>query len=247
MNKDEIIEKIKKLLRMKRGGTPAEVETALNMARELAAKHNIDIEGVNPDEESHREQPIGHEDALLAARIQWECKYAGLITQNFFNVQMLLRRTVARRNGWPVPVYAITFIGTEWDRQIGVYVFEFLCGHFRREWTRRRGRCRNRQAFLYGMYIGLGAKLKEQRDRNTPSGPGLVRLERAVERRKLYMEQTFGATTTQDSTPDSDAEAAKYAGYLAGRDTEIRSGVKDAATAAAERLGTNAQGALLLN
>jgi hypothetical protein len=33
------LEKIKKLLRMKRGGTQAEIETALALAQQIAAKH----------------------------------------------------------------------------------------------------------------------------------------------------------------------------------------------------------------
>jgi hypothetical protein len=152
VSRDEVIEKIKKLLRMKRGGTVAEVETALNLARELATKHGIDIEGVNPDEET-QQRPIGHEEALTAARIQWECKYAGLIAENFFNVSVFTRRVRMKR--WPFIGTGLTFVGTDWDRQIAIYVYKFLVGHFRREWNTKRGRCRNRRAFMYGMYVGL--------------------------------------------------------------------------------------------
>jgi hypothetical protein len=246
MSREEVIDKIKKLLRMKRGGTPGEIEAALNIARELAAKYGVDLDAVNPDDEQEqRTRPLGHEEAIMAARIQWECKYAALIAQKFFNVSMLLRQVPLDR--WPGYRYAITLIGTEWDRQIALYVFKFLCGHFRREWTTRRGRCRNRQAFMYGMFVGLSQKLEEQRRADAPENePGLVRLEHAVARRKDYMAKHFGPTETASAAPDTDADAAKIAGWRAGRDTEIRGGVKDAERASAERLGTGEGGQLLL-
>jgi hypothetical protein len=63
-NKDAIVEKIKKLLRMKRGGTPGEIENALAAAAELARKHSIDLGSINPDEESAKER-LTHLQELL--------------------------------------------------------------------------------------------------------------------------------------------------------------------------------------
>ena len=83
-----IIEKIKKLLRMKRGGTPDEVATALRLAQELAEKHGIDLNAVNPDDDGQREKPISHNDEVLGARASWESKYAGLVVSQFFKVSV---------------------------------------------------------------------------------------------------------------------------------------------------------------
>lgn len=236
MTRDEVIDKIKKLLRMKRGGTIAEVETALNLARELAQKHGIDLDGVNPDDEQQdQDKPIDHEDAYVGGRLQWEIKYAALIAQQFFNVSIFTRRRTAVVKGWPTIVAAMTFVGTEWDRQIGIYVFRFLVGHFRREWKTKRGRCRNRQAFMYGMYVGLGTKLRERQPARV-AGPGLMRIERSLARRDVYLKKHFPAIVHESARPDGDADAAKYRGYLAGRDTEIRPAVTD----------RNAQGQMLL-
>lgn len=240
MTRDEVIEKIKKLLRMKRGGTPAEVETALNLAREMAAKHGVDIGSVNPDDEQQRERLLGHEDGLLSARIQFECKYAALIAMRFFNVSVFIHRPTWNR-------FALNFVGEEWDRQVAIYVFKFLCGHFRREWKTRRGRCRNRHAFMYGMYVGLKRKLEEREKSETPDANALVRIERSLVRRNAYIAEHFGKMERTDTTPDGDAQKAMWAGYQAGRDTEIRGGVKDAHGRAAERLGTNQTGQLLLS
>src|SRR6266571_1607867 len=88
-DKDKIIDKIRKLLRMQRGGTPGEVETALGLAAELARKHGIALDAVDPD--ATPAQHITHLNTKTSARIQWECKYAALICNQFFNVHVLLR------------------------------------------------------------------------------------------------------------------------------------------------------------
>jgi len=217
VNKDVIIDKIKKLLRMKRGGTAAEIETALQLAQELAAKHGIDIATINPDEETRR---VGDEDIHTSARLQWECKYSMLICEHFFNVSALVRRSDKDYRKW-----CITIIGTSWDRQIASYVYAFLVGHFRREWSRRRGRCRNRQAFMYGMFCGLTVKLKARIPTNIEQSNALVILQNALAERKQYMSLHYSGTTTQDGKPDHEAMESQRRGYIAGKETEINSGI----------------------
>lgn len=226
MTHTEALDKIKKLLRMKRGGTSAEVETALNLAEELARKHGIDLASVDPNEQNDQRR-ISHEDAVRSGRIQWESKYAMLIAQEFFNVTTVIRGVGYRE-------CVITFIGTSWDVQIAIYVYRFLVGHFRREWNTKRGRCRHRQAFMYGMFIGLSSKLAAQR--KLVNADGLALIVNADARRKQYLQTTFGETENTSTKPDCDATAAKMRGWKAGRETEIRQGV-----------GTNAQNQLLLS
>jgi len=233
MTRDEIIDKIKKLLRMKRGGTLAEVETALALARELAAKHGIDLESINPDEEQAPATPVGHEDAFRGSRVQFECKYAALVAETFFGVKIFTRRVPT--NMWPYQTIALTFVGTDWDRQIAIYVYRFLVGAFRREWSKRRGRCRNRQAFMWGMYVGICTTLRDRQPKPV-EGPGLIRIERAAARVNNYLAKHFPNLREHDASPDSNAKAAEYYGYLAGRQTEIRKGLGD----------RNAQGQQLL-
>jgi len=226
--KEKILDRIKKLLRMKRGGTAAEVETALALAAELARKHGIELDGVDPDAEPDR--PITQLDAATSARIQWECKYAGLVCQQFFNVNMMLHNPKtfsidgvlyrARRGNR----FHLTFIGTERDIQIATYIYHFLVRHFRHCWKTGRGRLRNRQAFFYGMYHGLCSKLDEQRTGQV-TGTGLILLDRALARRDAYCKAQYPNSKSTSSKPDGDADAAKYAGYVAGRKTEIRSGL----------------------
>lgn len=215
--RDQAIEKIKKLLRMKRGGTIHEIETALALAQEIARKHGIDITSVNPEEEEQL-RPIGHDDALRSARLQWEVKYAGLICEAFFNVEVFARQLAWKK-------LALTFVGTEWDRQVAVYVFRFLVGHFRREWEEKRGRCRNRRAFMWGIYNGLSAKLSKAIP-NPPGVEGLILVSRAIDRRRNYIEKHFGKMKSSSAAPDHGADQSYYRGYLAGQATNIRPAVE---------------------
>jgi hypothetical protein len=218
--RDAIIDKIKKLLRMKRGGTPDEIATALRLAQELAEKHGIDLDAVNPDEESIREKPIAHEDAVCGSRVSWESKYSAMIVDQFFKVRAFKSVNDTQTK------YVLRFVGEEWDRQIAIYVYRFLCGHFRREWKTNRGRLRNRQAFMWGMYIGLCQKLRARQPQTQEAG--IVRAERGLARRNQYIAEHWGELGSTSAKPDTDSAAARHRGWLAGRATEIHSGVKDA-------------------
>lgn len=224
-----IIDKIKKLLRMKRGGTPDEIATALRLAQELAAKHGIDLGAVNPDEEQVKQQPITQDDELLGRRVSWESKYASLICSNFFNVSVFLSTNSNCSK------YVYTFVGEEWDIQTAIYVYRFLCGHFRREWKARKGLCKKRQVFLYWMMVGLAQKLQE-RQPNTEQTPGIVTTDRQLQRRTEYIKLRWKLNTTSVK-PNGDSIEAMNRGWRAGMDTEIHSGVT----------GNESKGALIVD
>jgi hypothetical protein len=226
--RDAIIDKIKKLLRMKRGGTPDETATALRMAQELADKHGVHLGDVNPDDDAPASEKLGHSAPIASARIQCECQYAGLVCQQFFHVEVFTRTVDGHLSRMLRRVfrYELTFVGTEWDRQIATYVFHFLVKHFRREWTTKRGRCRNRQAFMWGMYCGICAKLRSRQPVvEQGSGLDLLLVGKQVARRD-YVAKHFGKLSHESCAPDSNAEEAKFRGWLAGQATEIRPAVK---------------------
>jgi len=225
MQNDLIIEKIKKLLRMKRGGTPEEVATALRLAQELADKHSIDLAGVNADEAEAR--PLTHDEVYRSARIQAEVGYSGHICQAFFNVTTLITDIPARSNRRGRD-FRILFIGEGRDRQIARYVFEFLCGQFRREWSHRSNkRLKNRKAFMHGMHMAICHKLAEKQPETNEVG--LVWRDRRVARRDEYLKNEFGECGKRDFSDDSDARTARYAGFVAGQKTEIRPGLEGSA------------------
>lgn len=221
MSREEIIDKIKKLLRMKRGGTAGEIENALAMAAKLAREHGINLDSVNPDDESKAER-ITHEEFLLKLGIPTEARYAALICLNFFNVQICTHNAVRR-----LRIRAkITFVGTAWDIQIAQYVLVFLQHAFRRAWRERENRrLKNREAFMNGMFLGLAVKLEEERTKEP--GVGLIKLDQAIQLRKDYLAKLFPNSKAREmNLDDSDASAAKRAGVEAGQNTHIRSALK---------------------
>lgn len=227
--KDAAIEKIRKLLRMQRGGSAGEIANALRLAQDIAEKHGVDLGSVDPDEcPSSEWQRIGHLDAVTGSRIQWEWKYAGLISEAFFRVNVLVRPAdswAGRR-----PKRCISIIGTESDREIALYVCRFLVAEFRRAWsTRFSRRVRSRQPFLFGMYLGILSKLAEQLpDPPAAGSPGLIRIEKAVALRKDYMKQKWGEVESTSVKPDGNSDVSKKIGFLVGLRTEIRPAVKGA-------------------
>jgi len=239
MSQDAIIDKIKKLLRMKRGGTAGEIENALAMAAKLAREHGIDLAQINPDDETKTEN-ITHAEEVLKLRLPPEAKFAAGICVNFFNVQICHRHGVSR---WFIKVpHKMVFVGTAWDIEIARYVFVFLQHHFRQCWKDRPNRrLRNRDAFYHGMYLGLACELEKARHKEV--GVGLVHLDRAIQRRSDYLSKLFPNAKDKNITDDSsDAHAAKYAGIVEGQKTQIRPAVeKPAAPARAALPPTSGQ------
>lgn len=227
-DREKAIDKIKKLLRMERGGTPDEIATAIKLAQELAAKHGIDLDSVNPDEEDAK--PINHQDAEQATRIQSECTYSSLICQRFFNVSCFSRVIWYRHSeGKRINTWALTFVGTAWDIEIALYVYHFLVRQFRHAWNHKSGKSRNRTAFMDGFYDGVYDVLSRKMPREVTAenhSNAVVAISRALMRRNDYIAEYFGEMETSDMKVDHDADGAHRLGFLAGRETEIRSGVK---------------------
>lgn len=205
---EQVLEKIKKLLRNK-GRTTEETETALFLAQKLAIKNGIDINSVNPDEPTR--EPITHAKAAALSRIQCECKYSAMIINRFFNVRAFANS-------------GIVFVGTSTEIEIAKYVYNFLVKHFRREWKTKRGRLRNRQSFMWGMYRGLYYKLQLLEPKHIEK-EGIILTSHAVAI-KNYVDEKFDRLGSMDMQPDKDSEAARRRGIASGLATNIRKGLE---------------------
>lgn len=226
------LDKIKKLLRMKRGGTQHEAETAEALAQVIAAKAGIDLGRVNIDDTGSAEQPIAHRMVGEWAIVPCEAHYAAQICQSFFNINSLEGESV-----WCSRLY---FIGTDVDLDVAGYAFKFLIREFRWQWNHRRGRCRKRTDFIWGVYCGLGAKLKERFGKQEATGIVVHQ----ASKRAAYIKQEWGKTESSSIAPKKVGRGASH-GYEAGRDIEIRGGLKPAPAAAAPRLNGQTERKLL--
>ena len=225
MSQDAIIEKIRKLLRMKRGGTQGEIENALAAAARLAREPGINLDSINPDESA---QEIRHVAEALNSRLPLEAKYACAILVNFFNVNVVVSKQYNLRRLFGHQ-YTVAYIGLPWDTEVARYVFVFLQKHFRSAWAKRANRrLKNRAAFLEGMFLGLAAKLEDERNANRLDEAGLMLIGAARQRRLEYIQKHWPNAGTQDLKRDhSGAHASRLAGVRAGQDTNIRRAVKE--------------------
>lgn len=204
------LEKIKKLLRLAQSGNPHEAELAMAHALRIAAREGIDLAGVDPDSDRW---DVTHKVGRQWRRIPKEAEYASLIVGAFFNVKTFSVDGVTER------YHAL--VGLRSDVEIALYVYSFLLSHFRRSWNRRKNRrLRNRNAYLYGMYVGLWSKLSEQRP---PAGTRSI-----VPIFDRYIADNWGRLTTSKVKPvKKSAGAAIRNGFGAGRNTEINPAIRE--------------------
>ena len=220
----EIIDKIKKLLRLARSSNPNEAALAMARAMELAAQHHVTIEGLNPDELA-KEKAVTHRDTKELSRVTYDQRYAHAICRRFFRVTPVEAEVIHIVDGWPRSAWKTRLVGTASDIEIALYVFGFLTQHFAYCWRQFRGRLRNRHAYVYAMYLGIVSKLAEQMPETEVKGTELVLAEQTA-----YIAAVMGKLTSAPiGTPDSMASAAANAGWRQGRKTEIRTPLKPSA------------------
>ncbi len=160
----ELLERIKKLLRLSESTNPHEAALAMARAMELADRHNLDLSTLDIDDDVahiiHRWFPLG-------SRISDEMRLAIAIVKQYFNVSACVERTV----GSDTQV-RIIFVGLETDIAIADYVAHFLVESCRRaakkyeaaEKAERRTMSRNKRInFRTGFFYGIWDQLDGRR------------------------------------------------------------------------------------
>ena len=220
----DIIEKIKKLLRLSRSSNRHEAELALARALELARQHAIAIDTLNPDD-AVREKQTTHRDTAAEARLSYDKRYALAIVRHFFRVSTVEVQCLREWRGRQRFGVKVIFVGTRSEIEISIYVFGFLVAHFARCWRKVQGKFRNRQAFVHGMYLGVWSKLEELRE-SEPKGMELV-----LAGHDAYIQATIGETEKKEvnHAPDHKARGAAWAGFLEGKNTQLHGALRPAA------------------
>ena len=215
----EIIEKIKKLLRLARSSNPHEAQMAMQRALELAHEHDVAIDGLNPDVQAQVKK-VTHQYTEPVIRFSYEKESAIRICQTFFKVTAVYCSTIIMRDGWPQRGRKVIFVGTATDIEIALYVYGFLTHHFSYCWRKHRGRLRNRQAFIQGMVAGIVYVLRQAQPKKTPEqikGTELILVEH-----DSYISAVIGKTSVRKHLdPDHNASAAFNAGVNHGLTTNI--------------------------
>lgn len=157
-----ILEKIKKLLALGQSDIPAERDAALAKAYAIAAENKIDLAlldmslvGVVAEEKFEKGE-------YRMGRYTAKQRFIGYIVSNFFNVSLV--------KSWK----DIVFIGRASDVTFAKWLWGYLDEEFDRRWDYYRrselsgldGPCTAayRNTFFLGLYRGLDAKLRTERD-----------------------------------------------------------------------------------
>jgi hypothetical protein len=169
---DEMVEKLRKLLRLAtdKAATQEEAESAMAKAQELALRYNISLAGID-----HAERPAEeYTQDRQSRRKTFQAKYVEWIVRKHFNVTM-----VYGAGG------ELFVIGKQTDIAFAKWVMEFLEGEFPRLWSayQRAEGCGqgSRVNYFYGVYLGLDAKLTENKRR--VEGEAIIEAEMAGDKR----------------------------------------------------------------
>lgn len=210
----EIIEKIKKLLRLGQSSNPHEAGLALQRAFELAQRHGVDVADLDLDE---RLEKLVHEYFKCPQRVDYLRKRIFNLLVRFFRVEVC----VAHRK--------VVFVGRETDVQIAGYVYEFLAWAGNKGWRefesaeRARRRVINQakrqnyfQGFIYGIAQQLEGSAAAVLDDNKTA---LVVTEK--EARCAYMDQLVPNTTPLPLAKVKRSLGALMSGFNEGKKTQI--------------------------
>jgi hypothetical protein len=152
----DIVEKVKKCLRLAEHGTEHEKKVAMEKAASIAQNYRIDMTLLNLEDESTPDQNVAREDVNLGKKIDVRFKHIARILKSHFNVGGIY--TGDRYSG-----RQIVFVGFEHDVDMAKYLLEMLTEEFSRLWVSHKKYTgditRNKASYFYGLYLGLNETL----------------------------------------------------------------------------------------
>ena len=180
----------------------------------IADKHGIDIAELDATELKASAE-VKHRSFGEWAYVPPEVVYSSLICNRFFEVSSFEQRE------WQAS--RMIFVGLDHHLTISSYVFDFLCGEFRRCWNRRTNkRLKNRKQFIFGAYVALREKMVERFEEPKPAQLTLALEVNLKAKRKKYIEDNFGEMQSSPASPKKTRSKATSAGYYVGSEIEIR-------------------------
>ena len=215
MTNSEVMEKLKKLLRLGQSSNPNEAALAMEKAFELASRHNIDMESVDLDDETRR---ILHQAFGIGQRFSLIRKLTIAILERFFNVSVVMDRP-----NW-------LFVGTATDIEIAIYVHGFLVGAcsrslraYQAEQPRKLSPTK-RNSFIAGFMYGITNKLRDRQEQMAIDETKTAVALRAKENREGYIADNFKIESFSIERGKRN-QTALMSGFIAGKETEISKAV----------------------
>ena len=236
MNEDSIIEKIRSLLRLAKSDNPHEASLAMQRALEIAAKHQIDLAAISPDDDLNK---IIGSDMELPSRLAYEWKEALNTVHRHFNVNVTVLVGMGSRKA--------QIIGTAFDIEIASYVATFLvrscreclAGYRKAETNRRRKVTKAKvHSFIKGFFWGIRNGLREQQETVAADNAGYQLMldngRAARDEAAQGLNRGFGPSRSLDMPEARENRTAALHGFIEGSKTHIRPGLRSGSTLALE-------------
>lgn len=158
---ENLINKIRGLLRMSKSDNENEADLAMRKAKALCVKYELDLASIEPDKTKNTEEPIVKGDYVELGKRMSVCQSAiSNLLQSHFNVRVIYHGS--RYFG-----QKIVFIGRKKDIEIATFLNSYLKDEFMRRWRRYyesnkpQVTLSHRGGYLWGLASGLGEKLSE--------------------------------------------------------------------------------------
>lgn len=161
---ENIIERVRKLLRLGESTNENEAQLALAAAQRYANEYQLDLACLASGEEEKQEEYIKDDIFTGTKRRSVTHTYVSWILQEHFNVKVL--------NSGSTRYFGvhIHLIGQKTDVEIAKYVYGYLTHTFMQLWRdyqkKNNVETKLRDSFIYGCYNGLDKKLTNSRESN---------------------------------------------------------------------------------
>lgn len=224
-NNQQILDKIKKLLRLgaDKAATREEAELAVQRAYELASRHQIDIQDISLEDDIRK---IILENFPHPGRVTFARKKILNLLQAHFNVSVILQCVPAWMRT-PTRQPHVTFVGTKLDIQIAWYVYEFLllaCTTALKEFCtlRRKPAASTQKQFVLGFIYGVSSKLHKAKAELSEQQNALILSE--CGRRDQFQNAAFHPDLLKPVKSDAGRrnDNAVHAGFVQGKKVNIR-------------------------
>lgn len=159
---ENIIERVRKLLRLSESTNENEAQLALAAAQRYANEYALDLACLATGEEEKQEEYVKEDIATGTSRRSVTHNYVCWILQNHFNVKVL---NSGQTRFFGVQIH---LIGQKTDVEIAKYVYGYLTHTFMELWRDYKAKNNTpttlRDSFLYGCYNGLNKKLADSKE-----------------------------------------------------------------------------------
>lgn len=227
-DKEKIIDKIQKLLRLSTSPNEHEASLALQRAHELLSKYNLSTADLK------EESPVSHKDQKFGQSHGDQDRYIVMLLVDHFEVELIRIRYPGAQK---IMGNCFHIIGEKHSIIIAEHVFEYLRSTFRRMWKiraqtltkkrmRRKTVSRIRQSYYYGIWYTLDAALIAAKP-VVPPGEGLIVSK--SDALKKYIIDNFKTTTSNKVMRRKLHDAGFLEGRSDGKNISINKAIQQSA------------------